>query len=171
MSRRSPRFLCPLLWLGYDEIEGGLVPYFSADEALALMQTCRSMFILVLRAFNGARLNQMRRLHVTFEHALISSEFLQLPKCRGHSQYLLDILTTTITNVEALHNHIVCEAYVAYCQYVHSRRGKDWNYVLRTLRGFSKASLSSHNFFQDIEQTMRRLKEVERNFLADRRKQ
>ena len=56
MSRRSPRLLCPLLQLGYDDIGEGLVPCLTISEAFALMQTCRSMFISVFRAIIDARL-------------------------------------------------------------------------------------------------------------------
>ena len=63
MPRRSPRFMCPLLNMGYDEIAAGLMPCLSISEAFVFMQTCRSIFISVLRVMTEECVYQLIDLH------------------------------------------------------------------------------------------------------------
>ena len=59
MPRRSPRFACPLLRLGYDEIEEGLLPCLTIDEAFALARTCKSLCNFTFLGLITGRQKQM----------------------------------------------------------------------------------------------------------------
>ena len=58
-SRRSPRFICPLLWLTTDEMEH-IVTHLSIDEAFKFMQTCNSILSFVLLSLIRRYLNNMK---------------------------------------------------------------------------------------------------------------
>lgn len=94
--RRSPRFLRPLLWLGYDEFEH-LVSFLSVDEALLLAQTCRFIFTFALPALHTTRLQSTKDLQHKVK-AMAASDFLQLPCCTG-LKYKLELFEYSILAV------------------------------------------------------------------------
>ena len=59
--RRSPRLACPLLLLPYDEIEAGLMPCLTLEDAVMLMQTCRALLIPILSAYSVSRRELYKR--------------------------------------------------------------------------------------------------------------
>ena len=60
MPRRSPRFACPLLWLGYDVFDEHLLPCLSVHEAIVLAGTCKLMFIFTTRSIFTTLCKQMK---------------------------------------------------------------------------------------------------------------
>ena len=77
--RRSPRFACPLLSLDFDVLCEGLVPHLTHAQTLVVMQTCRTMCILLFCANSLAHNDDFKRFHALVKDAS-NMEYLQIEK-------------------------------------------------------------------------------------------
>ena len=168
--RRSPRLACPLSQLGYDEIEV-LVPYLSIKEAFVLMQTCRSMFILVFRAVICARVSLLRRWHGTFQHTIDRSEYLQveeLANTKYKFQMGADKLVELVADFEWFHSHVVqFQKHSTHSAYLYTaRRDRRLNRILEMASGFRKLCDGTDQLLQKVEHANNDIKGTERIWIA-----
>lgn len=75
--RRSPRFVCHLLKLDYDEMHLGIFIHFSVDELLVIAQTCKLLCIFILRAVFTNCLKDVKVLKL-YLHRTIECDFVAL---------------------------------------------------------------------------------------------
>lgn len=169
MSRRSPRLLCPLLQLGYDNIGEGLVPCLTIVEALALMQTCRSMYISVFRALIDARLFLLRSWHSNLQDLIDSNEYLQIDVNMHMKDSLQAATDSTFNQVKAFkgfHDKITSffmnNTHSAYL-YTASRDNR-WNRILE-MHCVTEIFVDTDRLLKKIEITYNMFEEAERNWV------
>ena len=169
MTRRSPRFVCPLLWLGYDEIDEGLLPCFSVDEALVLAQTCKSMFIFTLRSLFIAAQKQMKGL-VLQSQKIITCDFLQLdhPGCVQLKSHIQESENCSIEVITLLGK--VIKKHNLYYKYPYSKvlsksLFSDVCRVKELHRETTEMIVASKDTFSEVESLQRKWLANDRKFL------
>lgn len=160
--RRSPRFACPLLMLGYDDIFSILVHY-STKDILVVAQTCKLLCIYALRTilqqFNQTITTIQSRLHRVYKCDILQVNHPLLVKMREdwHASFDFVIKVSLLfKNLSKKHN--------LYYKFPDKR--KLLQCILNDLPGIGRANKMLNDMSDSLHEASNQVEILQKIFIA-----